>query len=86
MAIINFISLYLLFILHGYESAYSFFIVHVVIIIYLDVTWIATGIINPGIIDLAEATEYPCQLCENSNLEIINMTNSNHCRDCETCI
>ena len=82
MAIINMISLYLLLILSPHEQAYLFFVVHVVILIYLDITWIATGLINPGIINSSGDDEYMCPMCEDPKTIPENFANVGHCMEC----
>ena len=47
---VNLTSLFLLIILNQKQSGYNFFLVHIVILIYLDIVWIAGGCINPGIV------------------------------------
>lgn len=87
MTAVNLISLYLLFLLHSYKSAYPFFILHVVILIYVDITWIATGIINPGIkTQVKEDPEDECMLCEDPTIEDQSLTTYNHCQECQVCI
>ena len=88
MMLVNLLSIFLLLILYPYENAYTFFIVHVVILIYLDITWIATGLINPGIIPPSTTDDYPCVHCVDAQKgkETHALVEHNHCMECETCI
>jgi hypothetical protein len=54
MLAVNVISVFMLIVLSMFEEAYLFFMVQLVIIIYIDITWISAGILNPGIIPEAK--------------------------------
>ena len=41
-----------------------FFTVHLVILIYLDLVWIATGLVNPGIISKSGYEQLGCINCK----------------------
>lgn len=89
MAILNLLSISLLLMLHPYETAYTFFIVHVVILTYLDITWLATALINPGIIS---SPDQECEHCIDFDVgndmgnESVDMGNERHCGECGVCV
>lgn len=67
MLMVNGISLLLLLILNKSETGYTFFIVHIVILIFLDLTWVAAGVINPGLVVRWDDDDDQCPRCLNND-------------------
>ena len=49
LLVANIVSLYMIVVLSRYEDAYLFMMINIVLLIYLDIAWISTGLLNPGI-------------------------------------
>jgi hypothetical protein len=59
----------------------------VVILIYLDIVWLAAGLINPGII-IHQVEEEDCPKCDLNEQEGFNDHRNSqlHCSECQVCI
>lgn len=83
---VNIVSLFLLLLLNQSESGYNFFLVHIVILIYLDIVWVAGGCINPGIVLERDDDDEECPKCQENEEEVPDFTNHDnsitHCNEC----
>ena len=70
------------------EEGYPFWYLLVVVTVFLDVCWLATALINPGIAFRAPEEEGTlCEDClEQNGIEIVNKEERVHCDVCEVCI
>lgn len=76
----------MIMLLSPYDEAYAFRLVNMVTLICLDISWLATATINPGIIPKSKQDDYNCIVCKyNANADEL-VTTPSHCRDCNTCI
>jgi hypothetical protein len=87
-SLINFWTICLLARLSKFEDVRPFHLILTISLVFLDVSWILTAFINPGISvpTHEEGGEY-CELCESNNdMEVVKKTGRFHCQECDICI
>jgi hypothetical protein len=85
--VVNAISVIMCVNLSRIETAKPFFYLSVLVLVYLDVTWLASGLINPGIAIKSSSDEgQMCSYCIENGREVPQGGDRTHCHECQVCI
>lgn len=65
----------------------AFFYLSVLILIYFDITWLASALTNPGIAIADDDDDGElCQYCSEDKRDIVKTGDREHCRECGVCV
>lgn len=88
MLIVNAFSLIYMIVLNRIEGGRTYFLLQLVSLVFIDLAWLTSGLINPGIaiVSSNEGGEI-CEHCHREHaIEVEKIVGRMHCSECHICI